>query len=241
MSRNENELRLQEASLAERRFSQEDSTLSRIDYDFPPVDNQTFIKVISERFKQTGFSILELGGGISQRVAIEIVSKFPEIRYVGLDKRKLQPDAISRLTESDNYRFVQTGVSELSTLFPTKDFNIIFAHNVGKHMPNPFYMLELAYPLLKPNGLFYTNHIPLYKNEWQKITLYLNDQYPGMLSAITYQAPSPLTKAGIIQVSLAIEKVQDELHLPLTIGEKYIEDTEGVFYDTHEIFFADKR
>ena len=239
MNRNETELHSLESTLLEKTFSQEDSTLGRVDDDFPTIDGHSFVHIIQEGTKSgPDFKLLELGGGISQRVASEIVEAYSGIQYFGLDKRPVKNDVASKLYNYQNFHFVQGGISELQKFFNTGEFSVIFAHNVGKHLPNPFYMLELAFPLLKMGGIFYTNHIPMYKEEWEKISKFYQIQFPGTLFSRTDFPPVPLLKAGIVNVSFAFKKTIQELDIPITISDDFIKDIEGETYDTREIFYA---
>ena len=74
-----------------------------------------------------------------------------------------------KLLGFNRYSFRQVGISEIQDKFANNSFDLIFAHNVGKHLPNPFYIVELAYPLLKLKGIFFTNDIPIYKSEWLEL------------------------------------------------------------------------
>lgn len=208
----DNELVVFEAGLPETIFTFENSSLAMIDRGFAELDGKSFIQHLADLSKRGNARILEIGGGIHQTAALEILTRFPGIsRYVALEKRPISLDADSALHEFASYEHIQRGVSEMTAL-EQESFDVVFAHHVAEHLPNPFVFIEQAHGLLAEDGRFSCNMVPLYDSRLNQVLDVVKQQEPKMASRKLYPEKE-LIRQGIIFMDLTIGKSSDR---PLT-------------------------
>ena len=85
-------LRQKEEKLPDLTFTQENSTLTKIDEDLSPIGGKSFsqwLDFFSKNINGYGFSVLEIGGGVSQVAASQILERFPNLYLFEVEKEKL--------------------------------------------------------------------------------------------------------------------------------------------------------
>jgi len=182
-----------------------------------------------------GFSVLEIGGGVSQVAASQILERFPNLYLFEVEKREVDDQVRKKLQKTSRYHLFQKGFSEaIEELGKNACFSIIFAHNVLNHLPNPFFIIEQSWPFLQDGGIFFANEILIYKEEWEKIVNFLEKN--GFQFSFKYEVvSSSLTKKGIVSVSFTIIKNREDFDLPLKEGED-LTDFEGRVLGPKEFF-----
>ena len=85
-------LRQKEQKLPDLTFTQENSLLTKINEDFSPIGGKSFsqwLDFFSQNSNGYGFSVLEIGGGVNQVGASQILEQFPNLNLVEVEKRKV--------------------------------------------------------------------------------------------------------------------------------------------------------
>lgn len=232
-------LRQKEEKLPDLTFTQENSPLTKINEDFSPIGGKSFsqwLDFFSKNSNGYGFSVLEIGGGVNQVAASQILERFPNLYLFEVEKREVDYKVRKKLQKTSRYYLFQKGFSEaIEELEKKPCFSIIFAHNVLNHLPNPFFIIEQSWPFLQNGGIFFANGVLIYQEEWEKIVNFLEKN--GFQFSFRYEAvPSFLTKKGIVSVSFTIIKNRKDFDLPLKEGED-LTDFEGRALGPKEFFF----
>jgi len=236
-------LRQKEKELPTLVFTQENSSLRKLDDDFASIAGKNFyqwLDFFSKESNSCGFSVLEIGGGINQVAAGQILEQFPNLYLFEIEKRKIIKGVKDNLKNTGRYHLYQKGFSEVIEELGRKPrFVIIFAHNVLNHLSNPFFIIEQSWKLLQEGGIFFANEILIYQEEWEKIVNFLEKN--GFKFSFRYGTVTlSLTKKGIVSVSFTIvkDKNSSDFNLPLKEGEN-LNDFEGRPLGPKEIFFVD--
>jgi len=234
-------LRQKEQKLPDLTFTQENSLLTKINEDFSPIGGKSFsqwLDFFSKNSNGCGFSVLEIGGGVNQVAAKEILDQFSTLHLVEVEKREVDDQVRKKLKKTSRYHLFQKGFSEaIKELGKKPCFAIVFAHNVLNHLPNPFFIIEQSWPFLQNGGIFFANEILIYKEEWEKIVNFLEKN--GFQFSFKYGVvSSSLTKKGIVSVSFTIIKDREDFDLPLKEGED-LTDFEGRVLGPKEIFLME--
>lgn len=145
-------------------FTTEKSPLVIINGNFPSIDGGNFIQHL-DNLSVNGGSVLEIGGGIYQEAAIEILQKFPGLSFSALEKRPIDSKAKDKLKEFQNYRHEEKGLSEISNVFEGEEFDIIFAHFVMEHIPDRLSQVVNVLTRLKQGGILFCNRVFLYRED----------------------------------------------------------------------------
>jgi len=232
-------LRQKEQKLPAFTFTKENSLLTEINEDFSPIGGKSFsqwLDFFSQNSNGCGFSILEIGGGVSQVAASQILERFPNLYLFEVEKREVDNQVRKNLQKTSRYHLFQKGFSEaIEELEKKPCFLIIFAHNVLNHLPNPFFIIKQSWPFLQDGGIFFANEILIYKEEWEKIVNFLEKN--GFQFSFRYGViSSSLIKKGIVSVSFTIIKNREDFDLPLKEG-KDLTDFEGRVLGPKEFFF----
>jgi 2-polyprenyl-3-methyl-5-hydroxy-6-metoxy-1,4-benzoquinol methylase len=120
-----------------------------------------------------GFSVLEIGGGVNQVAASQILERFANLNFVEFEKRKIDDKVRRKLEETSHYHLFKKGFFEaIEELGKNACFSIIFAHNVLNHLPNPFFIIEQSWPFLQDGGIFFANGVLIYQEEWKKLLIF---------------------------------------------------------------------
>ena len=85
-------LRQKEQKLPNLNFTQENSPLTKINEDFSPIGDKSFsqwLDFFSQNSNGYGFSVLEIGGGVNQVAASQILERFPNLYLFEVEKEKL--------------------------------------------------------------------------------------------------------------------------------------------------------
>lgn len=232
-------LRQKEKKLPDLTFTQENSPLTKINEDFSPIGGKSFsqwLDFFSQNSNGYGFSVLEIGGGVNQVAASQILERFPNLYLFEVEKRKVDYQVRKNLQKTSRYHLFQKGFSEaIEELEKKPCFSIIFAHNVLNHLPNPFFIIEQSWPFLQNGGIFFANGVLIYQEEWEKIVNFLEKN--GFQFSFRYELVSSfLRKKGIVSVSFTIIKNREDFDLPLKEGED-LTDFEGRVLGPKEFFF----
>lgn len=217
-------------------FSQEKSSLGKINSNFSPFEEKDFLDWLNYLFEtKERVEILEVGGGVNLVAAAELLDRFGNFYLTEIEKREIN-DRVRENFPRDRFNLYQNGFSEAVTQLGEKKFDVIFLHNVLPHLPNPFFILEKCFGLLAENGLLFVNGILIYKEEWEKIIDYLQKE-GYQFSFYEEEAPSELRKKGIISVSLTIKKdnQHENLTLPIKLGD-FLTDFSGARIGVKEVF-----
>jgi len=232
-------LKQKEKKLLAFTFTQENSPLAKINEDFSPIGGKSFsqwLDFFSKNSNGCGFSVLEIGGGVSQVAASQILEQFPNLNLFEVEKREVDDQVRKNLQKTSRYHLFQKGFSEaIEELGKKAYFAIIFAHNVLNHLPNPFFIIEQSWPFLQDGGIFFANGVLIYQEEWEKIVNFLEKN--GFQFSFRYESVSSfLTKKGIVSVSFTIIRDREDFDLPLKEGED-LTDFEGQVLGPKEFFF----
>lgn len=233
-------LRQKEEILPALTFTQEDSSLRKINEDFASIWGKTFYQWLDFFSKNTNgcdLSVLEIGGGINQVAASQILEQFSSLHFFEIEKRRVNDQLRENLQKTSRYHLFQEGFSEAIEKLEKKSiFSIIFAHNVLNHLPNPFFIIEQSWRLLQNGGIFFANEILIYQEEWEKIANFLEEN--GFRFSFKYGVvSSSLVKKGIVSVSFTIIKDREDFDLPLKEG-KDLTDFEGRLLGPKEVFLV---
>ena len=212
--------------------------MTKINEDFSPIGGKSFsqwLDFFSKNINGYGFSVLEIGGGVNQVAAKEILDQFSTLHLVEVEK-KIDDQVRRKLEETSRYRLFQKGFSEaIEELEKKPCFSIIFAHNVLNHLPNPFFIIEQSWPFLQDGGIFFANGVLIYQEEWGKIVNFLEEN--GFQFSFRYELVSSfLRKKEIVSVIFTIIKNREDFDLPLKEGED-LTDFEGRVLGPKEFFF----
>lgn len=226
-----------EERLKESTFTQETTELNQLNQDFSPFNGKSFKTWLEELNEKGKELILEIGGGKEQIAAQQILTQFPQIILWEIELRPVNEETRQELLSFKNYQLFQMGFSQAldEPELNQKKFSLIFAHNVLNHLPNPFFVIENCYQLLKDEGILFVNEILIYEEEWEKIAIFLQEQ-GYQFSWKKNKTPSSLIKKGIISVALTIIKNQREIHFPLDQGQ-LLTDFQGKPLAPFEYFF----
>jgi hypothetical protein len=85
-------LKQKEKKLAAFTFTQENSPLTKINEDFSSIGGKSFsqwLDFFSKNSNGYGFSVLEIGGGVNQVAAKEILDQFSTLHLVEIEKREV--------------------------------------------------------------------------------------------------------------------------------------------------------
>lgn len=237
MSETLTNLALVEKQLPELTFTQEQSNLSQLNEDFAPFLGKNFCQWL-EKFSEDKdrFQVLEIGGGVDQVAARQLLKEFGNLYLTEVEKREVRAEVRRNFEASGRCQLYQNGFSEVVDDLPG-GYDIIFLHNVLNHLPNPFFILQRCYSLLADEGILFVNEILIYEEEWEKIEHYLKE---GDYKFSYQKAPvsSAYQKKGIASLSLTILKDEEhnDFSLPLREGE-YLSDFEGRKLPVKEIFY----
>lgn len=157
-----------ESDLSGYSFTRENSPLAELNQNFVSLQQRSFYDWLTHFSKKTSFAVMEIGGGQSQKAAIEIADHFPHIKYYAVEKRKLINEAKKQLDCFPNFHNLNMGFGEVKQRLYSLKSDIVFAHNVARHLPHPFFTIEEMYSFLSPGGVLFCNDIPIYENEWEK-------------------------------------------------------------------------
>jgi len=232
-------LKQKEKKLAAFTFTQENSPLTKINEDFSSIGSKSFsqwLDFFSKNSNGYGFSVLEIGGGVNQVVASQILERFSNLNLFEVEKREVDDQVRKNLQKTSRYHLFQKGFSEaIKELEKKPCFAIVFAHNVLNHLPNPFFIIEQSWQFLQNGGIFFANEILIYQEEWEKIVNFLEKN--GFQFSFKYGVvSSSFTKKGIVSVSFTIIKDREDFDLPLKEGED-LTDFEGQVIGPKEFFF----
>lgn len=221
-------------------FTQERSKLTDLNHDFSSFQGKDFLNWLnyfSEKEKK--FRVLEIGGGVDQVAAKELLKKFGNLYLIEVEKRRIDEELRLFLESSGRYFLFQNGFSEvLEELKRKQKFEMIFLHNVLLHLPNPFFIIEQCFQLLNEGGLLFVNGILIYEEEWERIVKYLTQQRYAF-SFKKEKVSSTLQKKGIISVSFTLQRKKSDQFFWLPIREgNWLKDYEGRQLSVKEIFFA---
>lgn len=227
----------QESNLPRTVFSVEKSTLPDINANFPKLEGRRFTDWLDCLGIRGNVRILEVGGGINQEAAREILERYPTVTYTAIEPRPLSAETAQILTQYPNYEHQPTGISSLVNN-PTKrrSYNLVFAHYVAEHLPDPVALVEETSKLLTPNGLLFYNRLPFYDEEFEGFVKATQKQQG---THIAYKKPlseGSLLKAGIVRGDIAIQIGEAPLSYTYRIGSE-ITDYSGKTLPTREIFF----
>lgn len=161
-----------EEELPKRRFI-ENSTLGEIEARFPTLLNRSFtqwLEYLSEKGKKgEKVAILEVGGGIPQVAASEILGKYKSIsKYVALEKKPIEEATVSGLKAIGNYQYIQAGISETPQVLRDKRFDLAFASLVAEHMVIPYFLVKELYSVLKEGGVLFSDFLLVNRQLWEK-------------------------------------------------------------------------
>jgi SAM-dependent methyltransferase len=232
------ELRNQEMVLSQKTFTQERSSLSDLNNDFAEIDNKNFLSYLRDLSdNKEKLLVLEIGGGVEQVAARELLNFFPNLYLTGIEMRQLDHDAESSLQRTGRFTLLSKGFSQAQDDLRERRFDVIYLHNVLQHLPNPFFIIEQCYRLLDDQGILFVNGILIYEDEWRKIAEFLNWKGCKFFHKKVSVA-RPLLKKGISSVSLSLSKnaEHDDLNLPLEEGD-LLSDYEGSRLGVREIRF----
>ncbi|MDO8657535.1 MAG: class I SAM-dependent methyltransferase [Candidatus Levybacteria bacterium] len=217
-------------------YSVENSSLSTVNAGFPRIEGRSLINWIDLFARGCKVRILELGGGVHQKAAIEILEKYRDssnIELVGLEPRPLANQAKDKLSKFENYNYVKGEVSKLPNLEIGK-FDIIFAHHVLEQVEtdNPLKSVKQISKLLNPGGVLFCDRALLYKGIAEKLADSLKKQ--GISIEYSYAlTESELRKTGIIRTNIAI-RVHDNYPEFQVIEGQQIVDFSGRKWPTKE-------
>jgi len=232
-------LKQKEEKLPAFTFTQENSSLKKINEDFSSIGGKNFsqwLDFFSQNSNGYGFSVLEIGGGVNQVGASQILEQFPNLNLFEVEKREVDDQVRKNLQKTSRYHLFQKGFSEaIEELGKKPCFAIIFAHNVLNHLPNPFFIIGQSWQFLQNGGIFFANGVLIYQEEWEKIVNFLEKN--GFQFSFGYESVSSfLIKKGIVSVSFTIIKDREDFDLPLKEGED-LTDFEGRVLGPKEFFF----
>lgn len=234
------ELKTVEESLRTKTFTQETSPLSRLNFDFAPFKEKTFIQWLNffnQQNNNPNHQVLEIGGGPQLIAAQEILSGFPYLTLFEIELRPISQELLEK-NRRGNFKFFNLGFSEAleNPSLKEEKFVLIFAHNVLSHLPNPFFIVEQGYQLLAEGGILFVNDLMIYKEVWEEIVAYLQEKKYSF-SWKTNNISSSLQKKGIISVSFTVEKKQLNLIFPIQEGND-LTDFSGQPLGPKEYFFS---
>lgn len=230
------ELQAKEIVLPQITFTQERSSLSNLNSDFARFENKDFLAYLRDLSgNKEKLSVLEIGGGVEQVAARELLEHFPNLYLTGIEIRQLDQDAESSLQRTGRFTLLSKGFSQAQEDLGERRFDVIFLHNVLQHLPNPFFVIEQCYRFLDNDGILFVNGILIYEEEWKKIAEFLTLK-GYKFSYNKWSVDSSLLKKGIISVSLTLRKnpEYDDLNLPLQEGD-FLSDYEGNSLAVREI------
>lgn len=214
-----------EGQLPRTTYTFEKSDLMKVNSNFPRIRGLSFIAWLNHY--SNGGRVLEIGGGKEQSAAREVVRKYPEVFFYALEPRPLNEDVKQELAKASRFHLSKRGISQIGLTFPDQRFNIIFAHHVLEHVPNPLISIKDACNLLEPGGVFFCNGIPMSVGVPERVVGVLRRQglvvdYDGAF----YKTEGPLVKAGNIRASFAIQVV-DNFDFPSIVEGEYLTDCFG--------------
>lgn len=230
-----------------------EASLMEIDTNFspyPPVGRRGFSwwvgQIARENFLAgSRTAILEIGGGVKQKIAASLLERGDSIDYVGVDLKLIPRAVVEELRQraeavGNRYQDIQGDGNCLP--FPAETFDIIFCHNVVLHLKRPFQMTENAYSRLKDGGLFFGNEFLLYRDTWKKIEEELKDREVAFSAKVELPPTGRLKKPGFVKMSLTLEKTGPEpLLFSLRDTGKPLTDFEGGRLISHLIEFDPSR
>jgi hypothetical protein len=108
-------LRQKEKKLLSFTFTQENSSLKKINEDFSPIGGKSlsqWLDFFSQNSNGCGFSVLEIGGGVSQVAASQILERFPNLYLFEVEKREVDDQVRKNLQKTSRYYLFQKGFFE---------------------------------------------------------------------------------------------------------------------------------
>jgi SAM-dependent methyltransferase len=232
------ELRKREERISNAIFTLEKSRLFDLNSDFARFENNDFLAYLRDLSgNKEKLSVLEIGGGVQQVAARELLNLFPNLYLTGIEMRQLDQEAKSDLQRTGRFTLLSKGFSQAQDDLKERRFDVIYLHNVLQHLPSPFFMIEQCYRFLDDDGILFVNGILIYEDEWRKILEFLNRKGCKFFHK-EGSVNSSLLKKGIISVSLSLRKnaEHDDLNLPLEEGD-FLSDYEGNRLAVREIRF----
>lgn len=198
------ELTAIESSLNQITYTYERSTLDQVTSNFPRLEGLNLIDWIKLNPRRK--KILEIGGGKEQAAARELLSRFPEVSLYALEPRLLTDEAKTALEENPAYHLIDQGISRMDQALAGQRFDIIFAHHVLEHLPNPLEAMGKVCDLIEPGGVFFCNTIPLVMGTPQRLARMLRRRGAVVeFEDAGFRTESHLLKAGIIRTDFAIK------------------------------------
>ena len=217
------------------RYTFERSNMAQLNADFIPVGGKTFETHIAATAQSRG-AVLEIGGGIAQTAAQEILAHYPNIGiYSAAEPRSLSND-VGMLWYRDNFQHIQAPVEKLEDVLGGEKYDIAFAHYVAEHIDNPFRAIEVASKLVRTGGIIFCNKIPVYREVLQHLERTLHHR--GMVFASRSRRPeSLLYKKGVVYVDMSMQSQGFPLDLLIAEGD-YMRDFSGVVRAFRELSIA---
>lgn len=206
-------------------YTVEDSSISKVNASFPRIEGKSMIDWIHYFSKKGKVRILEIGGGIHQEAALGILERYKDsdIELVGLEPRQLTDQAKERLSGFKNYHPVGKGISALPDLEGEK-FDIIFAHYVIEHLPNPLWAIQQASRLLSPEGVLFCNRALLDRGTLEKFDNLLRQQ---QVSIAYFYHPDKtevgLRKKGLVKTDIALRVRNNYPHFQIIEGRTIVD------------------
>jgi len=96
-------LKQKEQKLPDLTFTKENSLLTEINEDLSPIGGKRFsqwLDFFSQNSNGCGFSFLEIGGGVNQVAASQILERFANLNFVEVEKRKIDDKVRRKLEEN---------------------------------------------------------------------------------------------------------------------------------------------
>lgn len=206
-----------EARLANvERFGVEGSDISALNNNFVSIEGRNVEEWV-EQFEKA--DVLEIGGGIGQAVAIELLSSHSNIgTYTSLEPRKLSDESTQRLAEFTQFQRMKAGISQMEEALEGKKFDVIMAHYVAEHLPNPYVLLQNGLSHLNTGGVLFINRIPILYKAIDRFTETFAKQGVDIYSDIENPPEtewSKKAKQGIVLLNVGIKLNIDEVKVPI--------------------------
>lgn len=228
-----------ESGLFRYSFTRENSPLAELNQNFASLQQKSFYDWLTHFSKKNSFAVMEIGGGPSQKAAIEIVDRFPHVKYYAIEKRELTGEAKKQLDCFPNFYNLNMGFGETKQHLHSLKSDVIFAHNVARHLPHPFFTVEEMCRFLSPGGILFCNDMPIYENEWGKTAKELKKR--GF--EFNYKTLKPTRESlikGITLVNLTILNNGLPFVFPLTSVKERL-SSYGEFSETWSVAYNPQR